>query len=237
MKKVLLAFAATMTLLSVLAWAGASQVDIHRLAGELVVHVDHRPVQVGSGKPASVERTLPAFERIALRSAENVEVRVGGKHSVKVSGDDNLLELVETRVEGDTLVIESRGSYRTKTPLLVEVQLPRLRHFALDGSADARLSGIRGERLGVELNGSGDIEASGEVDELEVEVNGSGDADLGSLWAKHVEAELNGSGDIDVAASEELRAEINGSGDIRYRGAPAKLRSEVNGSGDVEAVR
>lgn len=236
MKKFLLAFVATMTLLSVLAWAGASQVDIHRLAGELVVHVDHRPVLVGSGKPASVERAPPPFERIALRSAENVEVRVGGKTSVKVSGDDNLLELVETRVEGDTLVIESRGSYRTKTPLLVEVQLPSLRHFALDGSADARLSGIRGERLGVELNGSGDIEASGEVGELEVEVNGSGDADLGELRAKRVEAELNGSGDIDVAASEELRAEINGSGDIRYRGAPAKLRSEVNGSGDVEAV-
>lgn len=236
MKSFALGFAACMTLVSALAWAAASTLDFDRLAGQIMVYVDREPARSGSGTLASVERALPDFDRIELRSAENLEVRIGPKAALKLSGDDNLLDLIETRVEAGKLLVDARGSYRTKTPIRVEVQLPRLAALELLGSADARIEGLAGGTLDLELNGSGSIEASGEVEDLDVEVNGSGDARLGQLKARKVEADLNGSGDILVFAVETLQADINGSGDIRYRGSPAKVESEVNGSGDVSRV-
>lgn len=235
MKKFALGFAVCITLLSCLAWAAATQLDVERLAGSLVVRIDGKPVLAGSGKAATVERQVGgSFDGIVLRSAENLEVQIGPQLQIKVTGDDNLLDLIETRLEGGRLVIDSHGSYRTRTPITVQVQLPSLKDFALEGSADARIRGLGGGRFRVELDGSGSIDASGKVDELVIDLNGSGDVRFAKLQAKDVEAELNGSGDIVVAVIDRLRAEVNGSGDIRYHGNPAKLHSEVNGSGDIE---
>lgn len=235
MKKFALGFAVCITLISCLTWAAATQLDVDRLAGSLLVRIDGTPVRAGSGKAATVERSASgSFDSIVLRSAENLEVQIGPQLQIKVSGDDNLLDLIETRLEGGRLVIDSHGSYRTRTPITVQVQLPALKDFTLEGSADARIRGLDGGRFRVELDGSGSIDASGKVEELAVDLNGSGDILFAKLQAKSVEAELNGSGDIVVAVIDRLRAEINGSGDIRYHGNPAKLHSAVNGSGDIE---
>lgn len=235
MKSFALGFATCITLVSCLSWAAVANLDIEKLAGSVLVRVNDLPVRAGSGKPASVVRDASkAFDRIVLRSAENLDVKIGPEASITLHGDDNLLELVETRIDGGRLMIESRGSYRSRTPLRVEVQLPALRAFTLEGSADARLAGLSGKELEIELNGSGDVTASGSVENLDVDLNGSGNLSLRELKALRVEADLNGSGDIIVAASEALEAELNGSGDIRYHGSPAKLRTEVNGSGDIE---
>ena len=235
MKQFALGFAACITLVSCLSWAAVANLDIDKLAGSVLVRVNDLPVRAGSGTPASVARAADKpFDRIVLRSAENLDITVGPKASITVQGDDNLLELIETRIEGGRLVVESRGSYRSRTPLRVAVQLPALRAFTLEGSADARIGGLNEKALEIELNGSGNIVASGSVETLDVDLNGSGNASLGELKAVTVEADLNGSGDITVAASGALEAELNGSGDIRYRGTPAKLRMEINGSGDIE---
>lgn len=234
MKQFALGFATSIALVSGLSWAAVASLDVERLAGGVMVRVNDQPVRAGSGKPASAVRDAgKPFDRIVLRSAENLDVKVGPKAAITVHGDDNLLELIETRIDGGRLVVESRGSYRSSSPLRVEVQLPALRAFTLEGSADARLVGLSGKELEIELNGSGNITASGGVESLDVDLNGSGNANLGDLKATRVEADLNGSGDIVVAAREALEAEINGSGDIRYHGSPARLRTEINGSGGV----
>lgn len=235
MKQFALGFAACITLVSCLSWAAVANLDVEKLAGSVLVRIDDLPVRAGSGTAASVARAADKpFDRIVLRSAENLDVTVGPKAAITVHGDDNLLELIETRIDGGRLVIQSRGSYRSKAPLRVEVQLPSLHAFTLEGSADARIVGVSGKALEIELNGSGNITASGSVENLDVDLNGSGNASLGELKAVSVEADLNGSGDIVVAARDALEAELNGSGDIRYRGAPTKLRMEINGSGDIE---
>lgn len=236
MKQFALGFALCLTIVSCLSWAAVSQIDVDKWAGSVMVHIDGKPMRAGSGKAATVERQTGDFDRIVLRSAEDLEVQIGPRLQVKVSGDDNLLDLIETRVEGGRLVIDSHGSYRTKTPLRVQVQLPVLNEFVLEGSADANLIGLAGTRFKLELDGSGTIRASGKVDDLEVEVNGSGDALLAGLQARSAEADLNGSGDIELAALASLHAQINGSGDIRYHGTPTKLHTAVNGSGDIARV-
>ena len=191
----------------------------------------------GNGEIVTVRRELPPYRRIDLQSAENLSVRiVAGAPSTQLRGESNLLDRIATRVQGDTLIVEATGSYRTRNPIVVEATLPALDGVAIEGSSNARIDGLDAERFKVEISGSGDVEASGRAKALEVELDGSGNAALRALATQRAEVEINGSGNITVQVSERLKAEINGSGDIRYAGDPPQVKAEVNGSGKVKPL-
>ena len=54
----------------------------------------------GSGRVASERRTTSGFDRVSISGSFQVEVHQGSQESVELSGDDNLLGLIETKVEG-----------------------------------------------------------------------------------------------------------------------------------------
>lgn len=203
-----------------------------KLSGTTVT-LNGQPPREGSGTTAAVIRSLPRFTKIELRSAERLKVTRGDVVSVKISGDDNLLELIGTDVRGETLIIEPRSSYRTRKSIVVEVTMPKLGALTMAGSGDAVIEAIDPNSFKLDIDGSGNVVATGTVDALEVEINGSGNADLPGVSAKRVEAEVNGSGNISVGVVEALDAEINGSGDIVYQGEPKSLKTWVNGSGSI----
>ena len=79
----------------------------------------------GSGVAATQSRELPAFDGVELAGGNNVVIRVGGKQSVVVKADDNLLSHVTTEVQAGTLVIgNTPGSLETKSPMSVVVTVP-----------------------------------------------------------------------------------------------------------------
>src|SRR5262249_55011009 len=82
----------------------------------------------GSGVAKTEARSVDAFTQVETSAGIHVEVRVGGAASVKVSGDDNIVPLVETGVSGGRLHVgyKSAQNVSTKTPLQVEVVAPSL---------------------------------------------------------------------------------------------------------------
>lgn len=188
---------------------------------------------VGSGTPAAQTRHLAAFGSVDLTGSSNVTIHVGGQQSVVVHADDNLLRQVTTQVHTGTLVIGTRGSFTTKTPMRVEISVPSLAALTLSGSGSIMARNIHAPRLTVRLSGSGVVRAGGTVTRLDVSLGGSGDAQLGQLVARDVHAILAGSGRIVTYAASTLQASIPGSGTIAYRGNPAHVTRSVTGSGDI----
>ena len=139
---------------------------------------------VGSGTAAKQARHVAAFSSVALAGSSDVIIHAGAAQSVVVHADDNLLGRVTTQVRAGTLVIGTRGSFTTSSPMTVEVSVPSLQALALSGSGALTASNIQGPRVSVRLSGSGAVRASGTVTRLEVSVGGSGDAELGQLAAR-----------------------------------------------------
>jgi hypothetical protein len=154
-----------------------------------------------------------AFTGVELAGSNVVAVKVGGKQRVVVHADRNLLRQVTTAVNGQTLVIDDSGSFRTRSPIHVDVTVP-----ALDA---------------VTLSGSGTVAATGVSRRLDVSLAGSGDLQLGALTACEVTATVAGSGRIVVRATRSLRASVAGSGAIVYLGKPSVVSTHVTGSGAV----
>lgn len=186
----------------------------------------------GSGVAATQSRVLPSFSSLDLTGSNKVTVAVGGRQSVVVHADSNLLRHVTTRVVAGTLVIGTTGSFTTRSPMSVDVSLPALAAVRLSGSGEISVSGIDEPRLVVTLSGSGALYASGTATQLDVTLSGSGLAQLGSLAARDVRAVVAGSGLIRVTATATLNAAVPGTGAIVYSGNP-QVTSTVTGTGSV----
>ena len=161
-----------------------------------------------------------------------IKVTVGGERTVRVETDDNLMAIILTELKGESLVIRSTKGYSTQVGVSVFVTVPSLDGIEIQGSGDARVDGVAGGTFKVKVVGSGDIVATGVVDELDLSIVGSGDADLGGLQARSGRVSVMGSGDADVHVTEKLDVSIMGSGDVSYRGDP-DLTKDIAGSGDV----
>jgi Putative auto-transporter adhesin, head GIN domain len=187
----------------------------------------------GSGRAATARRSVAPFRAVKLDGAVDVVAHVGGRQSVTVTGDDNLLDRVTTSVDGGTLEVKVDGEFSTPKGLTVVVGVPMLERFENGASGDGRVDGVRGERFESESSGSGDIRAAGRVHSARVAISGSGDADFGALVADDVRVEVEGSGDAHVHAVRSLDASVAGSGDVTYAGNPPHVDQHVDGSGDV----
>lgn len=188
----------------------------------------------GSGAAAAQTRDLAAFNAVDLAGSNVVTIHVGGRQSVVVHADDNLLSRITTRVKAGSLVIgNTPGAFTSKSPMSVNVGVPSLTALALSGSGVVSTTGVTESGLTVRLSGSGVIHASGSVTRLNVVLDGSGDARLEHLVASDVHAVVSGSGRILLTATKTLDASVTGSGAIVYRGNPAHVTTGVTGVGAI----
>ena len=189
----------------------------------------------GSGVAATQSRVLPGFSRLDLAGSTNVTVVAGGRQSVVVRADSNLIRHVTTHVVAGILVIGTTGSFTTRSPMNVQVSVPSLTAVTLSGSGEISVSKIETARLTVTLPGSGVLYASGTATRLDVTLGGSGLAQLSNLIARDAHAAVTGSGLIRVTATAKLNATVSGSGAVIYSGNPSQVTRNVTGTGAVIA--
>jgi hypothetical protein len=152
---------------------------------------------------------------------------------VTVSGDNNLLEHVETKVSGDTLEVSHDEDLDPELGIAVDIRIPRLDMVELSGAGDLTAQGISGERFRAEVSGAGSVEADGRVRSVEVVVSGAGDVRLERLVAQEAKVEVSGAGSVHVHATDSLTASVSGVGDVVYSGRPEDVQEDVSGVGEV----
>ncbi|GHF10757.1 DUF2807 domain-containing protein [Kordiimonas sediminis] len=214
------------------------------------------PFALADTPTTTQERSVSSFDQVKLRGSMDVEIKVGPARSVTVIADSDIIDRIETEVEGDELVIglERGHSYRNIRKMLVKVTVPDLTDVDLTGSGDMEITGLERKDFGmslrgsgditlksadvddldINLKGSGDIVASGSCDTVTVNLAGSGDIDARDMRCKSADVTLKGSGDVTVYASDMADVLLQGSGDVSVHGDPDKVSSKVRGSGDVE---
>ncbi len=195
------------------------------------------PHVTGSGVSKSETRTVGDFTKIGLDSSVDAEVEIGSPAKVEITSDDNLLAHIRTDVSDGRLVIGfENGWFDTKSKTVAHVVVPKLEGFEIGGSANGEIRGLNGATFHATIGGSGQIHASGAVDELRATVGGSGGVDCSSIKAKHAKVSIGGSGSVKVDASESLDVSIGGSGSVYYRGDP-KVTQKIGGSGSVQRLQ
>lgn len=189
----------------------------------------------GSGKLTTENRDIESFDRIENFISADVTVKIGKAQQVKLTFDDNLIDLVTTEVRGSTLEIRSEESYNSRRGCKIEIVVPSLELAGINGSGDMTVSGLKAENFELDVHGSGDFEGEGEVKYLSLAIHGSGDVEFKDLVSDEVSVAIYGSGDVYLdGEAGECAVSVNGSGDVDARRLEADdVSVAVYGSGDV----
>lgn len=179
------------------------------------------------------QRSVEAFDAIAVEGSVDVDAKVGSELSVEIEAASKVIDDIKTTVEDGVLHIDLEGKLHVNTGrMLVRVTVPSLKSLSLSGSGDAQVEGLDEEAFAIAVTGSGDVEAGGKAKAVTVSLSGSGDVQARALEAETADITLRGSGDVRVTASETATGSIAGSGDVTVHGG-ATCTVAVSGSGDL----
>jgi len=140
---------------------------------------------------------------------------------------------IHININGQNIHISGNGN-RGHGRAVVGITLPEIPAVNIKGSGNISLLDLKQVGIELEIEGSGDITASGQVDSLEVSIAGSGDVDASDLIANCGHLSIAGSGDIRAHVSQAVTAQVAGSGDIVVRGNPSQRSNQIAGSGSVK---
>ena len=212
----------------------------------------------GSGHEVNVARKVAAFTALRLDSSVDVHAHQGAAPAVSVHADDNIEPLIETTVEGDTLVVRMKkgASFSTHHNVVVDVVFTSLTSAQQHGSGDLHIDKLSGPKFestiagsgdlqidaaqlgtfALSIAGSGDVVLAGSADDARIRIAGSGDVNARNFATRRMSVSISGSGDAHVNATEAIDAKVAGSGDVTYAGKPHDVTRRVSGSGSIEAA-
>ena len=205
-------------------------------AGCMDINLDMGPGEQGSGNMATETRNVEAFNQIDTRGAYEVDVNVGPAQHVEISGDDNLLKLVQTSVKDGKLILTTKKNLRPKKRLKVTISVPHLQSFSLEGAGNVTIDGVHEDSFSASLSGAGNMKASGQAKEVDLALSGAGNLNCFDLRGEDTHVDLSGAGNADVYASKSLEANMSGVGNLSYKGHPATVDKNKRGVGSIRAA-
>lgn len=207
----------------------------------------------GSGNVISEERNTGYFNTIKLYGSGRVYVTQGPELQVEIQAEDNIMRIIRTQVEGDTLVVDTDHSYSSSFGIKIYVTMPDIRGFELYGAwklygqnviSAANLDlGIYGaglidmnlnvDHMFTDISGAGSIHLSGSANSHSLIISGAGELNAEDLEVKIYDIVVSGSGNCRVNVLQSMTVTISGSGNVYYRGNPSSVNSSISGTGKV----
>ena len=197
----------------------------------------------GSGPVVEETRDVSDFTGVELATAGNLTIELGESESLRIEAPADLMEFIETEVQGDTLVIDTRPSVgirlRSRQAINYYLTVKELDQITISSSGNIEAPDLEAGRFSATISSSGDMDMGDlDADTLLVRIASSGSLSMGDLRADRIEVDLSGSGNLDVAGGEVEKQEvtITSSGDYRARGlesAEAEVRLTSSGSATI----
>ncbi|RAK64173.1 head GIN domain-containing protein [Hymenobacter edaphi] len=212
------------------------------------------PTIRGEGPSVAETRSLASFSRVEVATDAELVISQGPRQEVRVEGQRNILDILETDASGGKLRVETgRYNLRSHEPIRVLVTVPALTSVRLSSNGHIRSAAAwDASRFDVDATGSGSVElVLGQVQDLHTAITGSGVVTLRGAAAAHT-ARLTGSGELQayelstrssdltatgsgrsyVRVAERLDVKLTGSGSVYYKGRPS-VSQRTTGSGRV----
>lgn len=199
---------------------------------------------------------LRDFTQVSVAGPHDVDISLGDKFLVTAYGDPDAINQLEAVVEDGVLIIRPRESASINFDDLDDVRfavsLPAITRVNVEGAGEVTLDRVTGEsfegtiggngslaiaqlevtRATLAVNGSGDLDAEGAVEDAAISINGSGEIHAGGLRSTRGMVSIAGSGEVQLTALEQADVSITGSAQVDISGTAVCSVTQV-GSGEV----
>jgi len=207
----------------------------------------------GNGLVTSLE--IPAvanFQSIRHQTSASILLTQGAEQSIRIEGEDNILEFYKFNVNGNVLSVDTRGCICTTEEVKIYITLPVLKSVILDstgeiigqnrftnneldiivdGPGDIQMD-VTATKINITNDSSGELTLKGTTNELDINLLGTGEVYLFDLDAQFATIFSDGPGEVETSVSNRIDVKIEGTGDVFFKGNP-DVSVEDNGLGDL----
>jgi len=212
----------------------------------------------GNGTIKTESRSTGSFNSVHVSGNADVFVKQDSVFSIGIETDENLMEYIIIKTDGNTLKIrpKDRVNLKPTNAIKVYVSAPSFSNIEASGACQIfgenkivsneaiviDLSGasnikmeLMAPKVNAELSGAGIINLSGQTKDFIVDGSGSTDIKCFDLLSENTDVELSGAGDAEVYASIKLNVNVSGAADVKYKGN-ATVEKKISGAGSVRKV-
>lgn len=206
---------------------------------------------VGSGNVTSTARDVSAFRRVSIASGITAAIATGSR-SVTITADDNLQSVIETEIEGDTLMVRVRpgvlisgrrqlaaditndllegldasgGSHVTSA--LTSVGTLRI---TTSGGATIDASPVSSTLVSLEASGGSHITLAGAATDGTVVASGGSDVLLRELPLQTLHVDVSGGSTLAGRVASTLSGDVSGGSTVTIIGTPSSTVATSGGS-------
>ena len=210
----------------------------------------------GNGNIKTEDRSVSDFKNVEVSGAAKVLVSQSDHPSVKIEGDENLLQYIEVNQEGDRIIVRDRPGFHlmptndmriyVATKIFnrikasgacdiigqTKISNPEDLEMQVSGAGDIKME-VDAPRLTASVSGSGSIDLKGQTKDVDLDLTGAGHAHCYDLLAENTKVDISGAGSAEVFASVKLDASVSGAGNVNYKGNATTVNQHVSGAGSV----
>ena len=209
----------------------------------------------GNGKVVKQDREVSAFTAIDASGVFNVYLSQGEKESLVIEADENLMPLIETRVEGNTLHIDQKEhiniKYAKKKSIYVTFkeinrlkinsvcnistsQMLHLKELNLDHSGVGNVQlDFQCKKLLAEIQSVGQLTLKGKADFAELKNSSVGNVNATDFIVDTLHLDNSSVGNVEVRAEKEVYVHSSGIGNVTIEGNAAVKELSSSGIGKV----
>jgi hypothetical protein len=170
-----------------------------------------------SGNIVSEVRDVGSFDGVDASQGVNVRLVVdaGASRSVTVNYDDNVIDDIDVRVDGETL----------------KVRLGR--EVTLAGGGDRYVAVILPALTKVAVTNGANLSGEGSATALEVDASGGANVDLGGLEADRATVDLSGGANAVLRVTDTVDGNAANGANLLILGDPRQVDVETSGGANV----
>lgn len=208
----------------------------------------------GNGNVVTAERSLDgSFSAIDVSKGIELYLTQGDIESISVQADENLHDIITTKVEGNVLKITTEKNVRFSEAMKVMVSFKTVDKISASSGSDVvssntvssgalELDSSSGSEIVLDLNvasltcdasSGSDQKLTGKASSIKAQASSGSTINASGLMAETSRAKASSGGDISVNVSNELFAEASSGGNIKYSGNPSKVEKDDAVSGSI----
>lgn len=207
----------------------------------------------GDGEVVEEVREVGKFSEVKVTSGMNVHFIQGDTSKVTVVADNNLLEIIETRVIGQTLEIKTLANIWSASSKKVVITTDNIR--AIHGTAgsniytDGRLlvdqlsirasagsnfrMDLTGQEIDISVSSGANVFLEGIVGMLVVRTSSGANVKAEDFRAEVSDIKVSSGANVWITTMKELTAHASSGGNIFYYGSPEKTNTSSSSGGNI----
>jgi len=188
------------------------------------------------GNVQTQQCTFTDFSAVDAGNGFDVVITQGSNYSVAITTNENVMQTIDARLVGQTLVLGVNGIH-ISTTLKAEITMPDLTAVVLSGGSKADITGFNmTHNFTADLSGGSRITMAGQAVDLTAGGAGGSNLNFSGFEVNNAQINLSGGSQATVNAKGELNADLSGGSQLFYRGNPTLGNVDSSGGSSIYQI-